>query len=355
MTHNAQCTVLVVDDEPAITELLSYILGEAGMRVLSAGDGYTAMELMESTTIDVVLTDIRMKGMSGFDLLTQVHDKDASIKVIMMTGYDSYDMVKRALKENAYDYLNKPLADHVQVVSTVERAFESSRLLRENGALISRLQASNVKVVSANKRLLQLNKQLSKLATTDSLTQLYNRRYIDDWIQTYAFSKSSRGSCYSILLIDVDHFKSINDTHGHDGGDKVLRHLASVLTNTSRTEDVIGRYGGEEFIVVMPNTNEAAAWKAAERIRSTIEETSINTSSGTVKTTVSIGASTNLMSGPGGRSSEIATATAFLSGRSLVGQADKALYRAKDSGRNNCIHYNQLSSDDQDNVHTMQL
>lgn len=355
MTQNTHCTVLVVDDEPAITELVSFILADAGMRVLSAADGYTAIEILENTTVDVVVTDIRMKGMSGFDLLSHINDVDDSVKVIMMTGYDSYEMVRRALKANAYDYLKKPLSDHEEIITTVRRAHESSRLLRENSALISRLQASNIKVGTANKRLLQLNKQLRKLATTDSLTQLFNRRYIDDLIQTYAFSQASESTSYSILLLDVDHFKAINDAQGHDGGDKVLRHLASILTSTCRTQDVIGRYGGEEFIVVMPDTDEPEAWQAAERIRSIIEEASINTSGGAVKATVSIGASTNNTTIPSTGSRKLTSAAAFLSGRALVGQADKALYSAKDNGRNNCVHYANLSSDDQASQQSVQL
>lgn len=345
MTDNLRCTALVVDDEPAITELLSCILQGAGMNVVIAHDGQEAVEVLANKSIDVVLTDIRMEGMSGFDLLEHVQKTDDTINVIMMTGYDSYDMVKRALRDNAYDYLKKPLNNHDEIISTVTRAYESVRLTRENIALIERLKTSNTKVNSANKRLLQLNKQLRKLAITDSLTSMYNRRFIDDWIQSYAVSNISLETNYSILLLDVDNFKSINDNLGHDGGDKVLKHLANVLKSGNRHSDLVGRYGGEEFIVVMPGTDAVEAFEAAEKIRAMIQAAKILVSSGTIQITASIGISTNLAPVPSIAKNTLTPAEAFFSGRALVAQADKALYAAKDRGKNCCVHYNQVSNE----------
>ncbi len=343
MTHQTQSTVLVVDDEPAITQLLSIILQGENRRVISAQDGFQAIDILAHENIDVVVTDIMMDGVSGFEILEHIKEHDDNIQVIMMTGHESNELVKRALRGNAYDYLNKPLTNHEEIVSTVERAYNTVRLTRENSKLLERVQKSNLKLNSANKRLLQLNKQLRKLAITDSLTQLHNRRYIDDWIQNYAFSNTSLEASYSVLLLDIDHFKNINDSLGHDSGDKVLRHLASVLKNINRDSDLVGRYGGEEFIVVMPGTDETEALTAAEKIRSMVEAASINVSSGTVQITVSIGVSTNLTGVTASMKTMLTPAEAFFSGRALVAQADKALYAAKDSGRNRCVHHNQLS------------
>jgi len=342
MTHELQCTALVVDDEPAITELLTLILQKEHMRVISAHDGLHAIEVLAKEQIDVVLTDIRMNGIDGFDLLEHINETDNTIKVIMVTGYDSYDMVKRALRANAYDYLKKPLDDHAEIVSTVSRAYESVRLTRENSALIESLQASNTKVSAANTRLVQLNKKLGKLANTDSLTLLYNRRYIDDWIQNYAFTNTSKGSSFSILLIDVDHFKFVNKSLGHDGGDKVLRNVASVLKNGNRDSDLIGRYSGEEFIVVMPDTDEAEALEAGERVRAVIEAASTNVSTGSIRITVSVGVASILSTAASSRNTEPTPGEAFFSGRALITQAGKALYTAKDLGRNRVVHYNHI-------------
>ena len=342
MTETSQRLALVVDDDPVIIELLPSILQSMDIRVLTARDGSEAVEILERHSVDAVLTDISMKGMSGFDLLNHINLSDATIKVIMITGYDSYEMVKRALRAKAYDYLVKPLMEHEEVRSTVARACESVRLTRENALLMQDLQSSHDKLDAANKRLLLLNAQLRKLAITDSLTQLYNRRYIDDWLQNRAFSDTDTDSSYSILLLDVDHFKSINDTQGHDGGDRVLRHLASVLQNASRSADLVGRYGGEEFIMVMPATSVDDAMQAAERVRSMIEAAVIIVGANTVRITASAGVSTSLSASSSTGGDGLTPVNTLHSGRALVAQADKALYAAKGQGRNLCIHFSQL-------------
>lgn len=349
MTDRSHCTALVVDDEPAITELVSCVLQSSGMSVFCAHDGFRALEIVATNRIDVIITDLRMDGMSGFELIANIEQADDTIKVIVMTGYDSYDMVKRSLKAGAYDYLDKPLSDQSVIITATQRAFESVRLLRENADLINQLSVSNIKVTAANKRLLQLNKQLRKLAITDGLTQLFNRRYIDDWIQNYAVTNTCTGVSYSVILIDVDYFKLVNDSFGHDGGDEVLRHLATILNNCGREQDLVGRYGGEEFLVVLPGSNDSEALLTAERIRSLVERTSVKVSSGTVQITVSIGVSTNLNPATSLNSKDNNVNQEFVSGRALVAQADKALYAAKDQGRNLCIHYQGLPEQLDDN------
>jgi two-component system cell cycle response regulator len=349
MTDRSHCTALVVDDEPAITELVSCVLESSGMRVFCAHDGLRAFEIVANNTVDVIITDIRMDDMSGFELIANIEQIDNTIKVIVMTSYDSYDMVKRSLKAGAYDYLDKPLDDHAVIIAATQRAFESVRLLRENEDLVNRLTVSNIKITAANKRLLHLNKQLRKLAITDGLTQLFNRRYIDDWIQNHAITNTGTEVSYSVILIDVDYFKQVNDSFGHDGGDEVLRHLATILNNCGREQDLVGRYGGEEFIVVLPGSDESEALRTAERIRSLVERTSVRVNSGAVQITVSMGVSTNLNPVTSLGSGDNKVKQEFVSGRALVAQADKALYAAKDQGRNLCMHYQDLHEQLDDN------
>ena len=342
MTDRSHCTALVVDDEPAITELVSCVLRSAGMSVFCARDGLRALEIIANNTVDVVITDIRMDGMSGFELMARINQDDDTIKVIVMTGYDSYDMVKRSLKAGAYDYLDKPLNDHAAIIATTQRAFENVQLLRENADLINRLTVSNIKVTAANNRLQHLNKQLRKLAITDGLTQLFNRRYIDDWIQNYAITNNATDISYSVILIDVDYFKQVNDSFGHDGGDEVLRHLATILGKCGREKDLVGRYGGEEFIIILPGSDETEALQTAERIRSLVERTSVRVNSVAVQITVSMGISTRLNAVESLDGDAQDTNQEFITGRALVAQADQALYAAKDQGRNLCIHYQDL-------------
>lgn len=346
MIHTANCTVLVVDEKPTVIQWLKQILEGEQMTVLQASDGKSAVQVLDTSSVDIILTDTHAGEVTGFDLLSYARETDDAIKVIMMTEHDCYESIKRALQENAYDYLKKPFADKETVIVSVQRAYESSRLIRENNTLLKSLQTSHDKVTAANKRLMQLNKQLRKLAITDGLTQLYNRRYIDDWIQNYAFCSTNPDASYSVILLDIDYFKAINDSLGHDGGDKVLKHLARILNDSSRDEDLVGRYGGEEFIIVMPDTVEKEALLAAERIRELIESAVITVSSGTARTTASIGVSTNLTSVSTDSSLPLTTAEAFYSGRALIAQADKALYAAKDNGRNQTIHYNQLPTEE---------
>ena len=157
MDSNRPCNVIVVDDEPAINQILEKVLEDAGMSVRAAVNAQDALTLYKEQQADVVITDIQMSGMSGFELLAELLLRNPNAKIIMMTGYDSYDVVRRALQEGAYDYLTKPLEDHDLIVARVLRAFEHVKLIRENANLIKRLQASHAKITGTNRHLVHLN------------------------------------------------------------------------------------------------------------------------------------------------------------------------------------------------------
>jgi len=333
MENNHPCKVIVVDDEPAINDILGDILEAAGVMVWKATNGEQALDLQERHAADVVITDIQMEGMSGFDLLGELLNRDPNAKVIMMTGFDSYDVVRRALQEGAYDYLTKPLEDHDVIIAGVLRAYEHSQLIRENANLIVRLQASHAKITASNQRLVHLNKRLRHLAVTDELTQIYNRRYIDRTMQTETEERTKLIDPLSVLLLDVDFFKRFNDSHGHDGGDQALQHVANILKSCTRTGDLIGRYGGEEFICILPGTSASAAKEIAETIRQEVKKQELTINGQQAPITISIGVSS-------------ATGDSKLSGRSLIIQADKALYGAKDAGRDQTCHYESMSGSD---------
>ena len=337
MKNNRLCRVIVVDDEPTINEVLKSVLEAAGVLVWTATSAQDALALHESHAADVVITDIQMSGMSGFDLLAELLARDPNAKVIMMTGFDSYNVVRRALQEGAYDYLTKPLDDHDRIIASVHRAFEHAQLTRENENLIMRLQASHAKMTATNQRLVHLNKRLRHLAVTDELTQIYNRRYIDRTMQTETEERTKLIDPLSVLLLDVDHFKTFNDNHGHDGGDRALQKVAEILKLGSRQGDLIGRYGGEEFICVLPGTSAEEAFSFAESIRNEIKTQTLMIEKQEAHLTVSIGIAST------------ADVDQKVSGRRLIIQADKALYAAKDAGRDCSCHFANLPVS-QDNV-----
>lgn len=316
--------ILVVDDEPAIVDIVRHLLLGAGFYVETATSGEEALELFARAEFDVVLTDVQMTGISGFEVATHVTAHDAACKVIVMTAFDSYEMVLQSLKGGAYDYLDKPLNNHEKLLIAVRRAAEASRMQRQNQDLVRQLTDSNAHLTSANERLIRLNRTLKYLAVTDGLTNLHNRRYIDKTLEREVGRRSRYGNAISVVLLDIDHFKRFNDEHGHEGGDVAIRHVADLLRNTARTADVVGRYGGEEFIVLMPNTSPADAMGYAERLRQAIENAPCVVDGASAALTVSIGVSGMDIDAP------------IRNYRDIINMADQAMYRSKSRGRN-CV------------------
>ncbi|MBX2837624.1 MAG: diguanylate cyclase [Gammaproteobacteria bacterium] len=320
-------SVLVVDDEPTTTDLVAHILEEKQFSVVKAHSGQEALEHFSTQVIDVVVTDIRMDGISGFELMRRIHVMDSATKVIMMTAHDSYDMLLRALQGGAYDYLKKPLDDHSRLQQSVQRAVQFTKLLRENHELVASLKHSHSKLAAANHRLVEMNQTLKILANTDSLTKLYNRRYCDDILDKETLRHNRYQTPLSVVMFDVDHFKSFNDSHGHDTGDEVLKHVANILLDSARTTDTVARYGGEEFLVVLPETSVDNAKAFADRALKSIADFQIKINGNSHYISASAG-----LVGTGDAPVEITT-------RELVNCADSALYEAKKSGRNISMIY----------------
>jgi two-component system cell cycle response regulator len=178
--------------------------------------------------------------------------------------------------------------------------------------------ANQSHIVMENSRLFDRVKNLS---IRDSLTDLFNHRHSIELV-SHEFERVGRyQESFSVLMIDIDHFKQINDEHGHPVGDVVLRDVAHLLKDTLRTVDAVGRYGGEEFLAVLPHTTSEEAVQTAERVRQRVEQHGFKVQDKTLKVTISIGVATY----PGGHADSAST---------LIREADQALYRAKDAGRN---------------------
>ena len=292
--------VLVVDDSALVRRVIGDYLRKSGYRVHEAEDGAAALRLMAGTDFDAVVTDLQMPHVGGFELLEAVKAKGLFAEVIILTGTHAQDMASavRALRLGAHDFLTKPPSSAEAVVFTVQRAIEKKRLKEAN---------------------LRLMRELEALSRTDSLTGAFNRRVFDEVLSSEVTRAGRHGYELSLLLIDLDHFKNVNDTHGHLVGDEVLRQFFARASQVLRGHEPIYRYGGEEFAVVLPHTPLPGALAAARRLVQGIGAEPFPTQVGPLTVTVSIGVSCGAPPS---------------TGAALVAAADGALYAAKAGGRN---------------------
>jgi diguanylate cyclase (GGDEF)-like protein len=309
---------LVADDDEALRSLVCQVLESDGYSVAVASDGDEAWRLFEEHLPELVFTDIRMPGRTGLDLLAEIKRRSSLAHVIIMTSHASLDTAIGALKKGAYDYLIKPFEDLELISSAARRAVGSLRLLHEREQLVGKLQGYN-------EELERLNKMFRELAVKDGLTGLYNHRYAQEALLQEVERSRLHRRPLSVLFADVDHFKQYNDKHGHQLGDRLLRSLAACLKSVARSTDIIARWGGEEFVVIAPESDIQAATDLAWQMRDSVaslEDTGRNTQPQGI-VSVSIGVATL---------GEHANSSA-----GLISQADQALYKAKAAGRNTVI------------------
>ena len=222
-------TVLVVDDETSVTQVIALMLEDSPFDVITVNNGEHALALLDKYTVDVVLTDLRMDGMDGFELMTRIRHCESACPVVAMTACDSYDMVLEALKCGAYDYLEKPLQNAESIRATLQRAIDAGRLTRQNAELLARLTVSNERQQSANDRLLMLNRKLHTLAITDSLTGLHNRRHIEDTLEYEVGRRLRNGHSLSMILIDIDRNADFSGEYGEASDTLAVKQVADLL------------------------------------------------------------------------------------------------------------------------------
>ncbi|MEN9896324.1 MAG: hypothetical protein RIR97_2176 [Pseudomonadota bacterium] len=449
--------ILVVDDIPANVKLLEARLTAEYYDVLTAEDGFKALSIVDSTQVDLILLDVMMPGMDGFEVCERLkaNPKTAHIPVVMVTALDQPADRVRGLKSGADDFLTKPVND-LQLMSRVKsllrlkalsdelrmraetahsigmedlvrvsesrmddvatvllvdgrgtsqerivkslrpianvvaisdpqaalfdaaenpyelvivntnfdnydplrlcsqlRTLERTRFLpvllvveQGNDQMIVRAldlgindylvrpidpnelvarSLTQIRRKRFNDRLRTSVRQTIELAVTDGLTGLHNRRYLDNHLKILLERASTRSRSLSVCITDIDRFKSVNDTYGHDAGDEVLREFANRIRSTVRGADLACRYGGEEFVIVMPDTTPEIALQVAERLRSTIEDKpfTLQQAGMLLNITASLGISFHM---PEGDSPE-----------AIIKRADKALYDAKRTGRNRVV------------------
>ena len=291
-------TILVAEDSTVVRAVTVAHLEAAGYAAVEAADGHAALALAESAAPDVMLLDIEMPGLDGYQVLAQLRldEVGSRLPVIFLTARSTPDEVAAALDAGAQDFLTKP--------------FNSAELL-------ARVRAA-VRVKRLEDELRRRNAELHRLARIDALTGLHNRRHLDEQLFALAKGAVRRGHPLGVLLLDLDHFKEINDTRGHAAGDVVLRTVALRIAGTLRGEDVVGRWGGEEFLILLPTTECEGARQLGERVLAEIAREAVPLADGgSVCVTASIGCAAGVPRDP----------------EALVRAADGALYAAKACGR----------------------
>ena len=277
-----RCSLLVVDDEPYILSTLTALLGD-DFDVLTADSAEAAQRHFAQAKVDLILTDQKMPRVSGVQLLEWVRRNHPKTIRLLMTGFAELGEAVEAINRGqVFRYLFKPWrAD--ELVDAVRHAAHTFELERDHELLVEELRNLNLELEQrvaqrtkeleeSNRDLEQKNKMLEKLALTDALTGLSNRRAIDRLGERELRRRERYPGSLAVGLIDVDHFKDINTRHTHSGGDKVLIDLSNVLKSSLRTVDSLGRIGGEEFLVVAPETGMEGAIILGERIRSNVEK-----------------------------------------------------------------------------------
>lgn len=285
--------VLVADDDPISRQLLQVALTNSGYEPTIVKDGAEVLRVLgQRDSPKLMILDWLMPNVNGVEVCQAIRNNfsDHYVYLILLTVKGKQEEIVEGLEAGADDYITKPFDLH---------------------ELRARLRAG--------KRILDLQDQLVAQATHDSLTGFLNRKAIFDKLRIEVVRAARERQPLSVIMADLDHFKRINDGHGHSGGDSVLREVSRRMLTSVRSYDLVGRYGGEEFLIVAPGCPLPDAVHLAERLRKCIGDVAVDVPGGSVAVTISMG---------------VADASAGQKADSMLRAADKALYAAKSAGRN---------------------
>jgi diguanylate cyclase (GGDEF)-like protein len=298
-----ETNILVIEDSEPVRREIIHILRNYSLASFyhEAGDGIEALTILREIKMDLIICDVVMPRLDGFRFLSMARSRDElrNIPIIFLTARDDRDSKLQGLEQGASDYITKPF-DPAEMVARVRIHLQIRQLQEE---------------------LKLANEKLMLVSHTDHLTGLHNRRYLMDVLERELSRVQRSGSFLSLLILDIDHFKEINDQYGHQGGDMVLAEAASVFRKELRVYDTAARYGGDEFVAVIPGASLSEAVAVAERIRDSVEKSRFSERMEDVSLTVSIGIA--VYPSPGIETME-----------DFIREADGALYRAKAGGRN---------------------
>jgi two-component system cell cycle response regulator len=285
--------ILIADDDADFRRILCRRVERLGFTYDEAENGDQALELLRTHEFDVLLLDLYMPSKNGLDVVQEAQQFDSDLQAIILTGGATVETAVEALRAGVYDYLTKPLDSLTQLDITLTHALERRRLVRENAHLFAEVQ---------------------RLAITDPLTGIYNRRKVDQVLPDEVERARRYNRPLSLIMLDLDNLKRINDRHGHSTGDQMLKYVANIIRNEVRSVDVPARIGGDEFLILLPEADLEAASRVAKRVCSRIS----GEENGEVNVSVSVGVVQ--------WSRELASADDFLQ------VVDQAMYQAKRAG-----------------------
>lgn len=301
--------ILIVDDRPENLVAMKKVLARTQARLYTASSGNEALSLIISNDFALILLDVQMPEMDGFETAEIMRSSDyaATTPIIFITAISKEQQhVFRGYDSGAVDYIFKPV---------------EPKILQSKVGIFLELDGQRRELEAAREELLQKNLILKELSTLDELTGLFNRRQLNATLQQ-EFSRCKRyNTDLSCMMLDLDHFKNINDTYGHNFGDVVISTFAQRLSGKIRSTDFAFRFGGEEFTVLLPHTDIHGAEKIAQKICKSNEKVAFTSEYHTAFVTTSIGLASFHQHHPSEQ-------------ENLLGMADKALYAAKENGRN---------------------
>ncbi|PIR01294.1 MAG: diguanylate cyclase response regulator [Nitrospinae bacterium CG11_big_fil_rev_8_21_14_0_20_45_15] len=301
--------ILIVDDTPANVDILKVILSREGYNVSMAPNGEVALNVIPRSMPDLILMDVMMPGLNGFEVCEKLKVDEATkeIPVIFVTAKSETEDIVKAFDVGGVDYITKPY-QYREILSRIKTHLQNQTLLKNNLLLVEQL--------------LKVNVELDKASRTDSLTGLSNRRDANEKIGQEMVRSARNEKSFSLVLGDIDHFKKINDTYGHEAGDFVLTKVSRLMVDAVRRQDLVSRWGGEEFLIVLPETELAGGAILAENIRQKIESEKFVYNEQTMNVKMSFG---------------VCSSGSELSMDELIKKADDNLYRAKEAGRNKVV------------------
>jgi diguanylate cyclase (GGDEF)-like protein len=325
-------SILIVDDNPQNIQLVASHLRQEGYRISFSQSGRDVLQKIEKVSFDLILLDIMMPEMDGFEICTRVreHPEYREVPIIFLTAKIDKESIVKGFEVGAVDYIVKPfhgsellarIRTHLDLKAYREKVEQIN--IQLNKEILNGIKMQE-ELEASKAELEKMNRKLYEKATKDALTKLFNRRKMTDLIE-YEYDRALRNKLpFSIIITDIDHFKKVNDTYGHDCGDVVLEEVSETLMAMIRKQDQVGRWGGEEFLLLLPETDTEGALILAEKIRAEIEKSCYYCDQTKLKITMTFG---------------ISSFCDEKTDKTVMKEADLALYDGKNSGRNRCITY----------------